>query len=134
MHEMNEVEKKALNKMNEALNRWANSVLEIEGVDPLAAYRRYNEKLAREIGTGTGEYLAYANGDIVQFERKPGRNTYRFYQGQKGIRYCWTPWADTKGWYWAFNIVKGSIRAAVKFRKRKTATARALSRWEKAGT
>lgn len=133
MHEMSEFEKKALRKMNEALNRFAVSVLEAEGVDPLAAYRQHNEKLARQVEAGAA--LTDKDGKAILFNLKSGRHTHRYYRHKgKKRKYCYTPWADTKGRYWAFDITgRGTVVKMVQFRKRKAADARALSRYTKAG-
>jgi hypothetical protein len=129
---MSEFDKKALQAMNEALNQFAATVLGVDGLDPLEAYREYNQGLAVALGTAG---LTDKDGEPVLFELKTGRSTYRYYQHKgKKRRYCYTPWADTKGRYWAFDITgRGTIVLAVKFRKRKAAASRALSRYTKAG-
>lgn len=89
--------------------------------------------------------LRYSDGTPVQFDLKPGKHTYLYYEDEAtGARYCYTPWKDTRGWYWVFNYAargKGSrsgdperlvIVKAVKLRKRKDAQKRALSRLDKA--
>ena len=132
---MGEFEKQALNKFNEALNRWSTAVLETRGVDPLEAYRQHNMETAGRVIVL--EFLEYEDGTKARFERQDGRNLYLYYEDQKrpDVWYCYTPWADTKGWYWAFDKKKdGTIRLAVKFRKRKAAKARAYSRYDRART
>ena len=133
MEEMSKFEKKALTSFTEALNRWSDSVLEVQGVDPLEAYRKYNQGLAVAIGTAG---LTDKDGDPVVFKLKSGRATYRYYRHKgKKREYCYTPWADTNDRYWAFDITgRGTIVQAVQFSKRKTAKARAYSRYTKAGT
>ena len=132
---MGEFEEKALRKFNEALNRWSSAVLEARGVDPLEAYRQHNRDLAKSLPAGS--VLVYEDGTQVLFKLAAGRNIYRYYEDRKrpGVKYCYTPWADTKDWYWAFDKKKdGTIRLAVKFRKRKAAKARAYSRYDRART
>jgi hypothetical protein len=88
--------------------------------------------------------LRYADGTLVQFDVPDNRNVYRYYEDARtGARYAYTPWRDTRGWYWAFDYApagKGArsgdperleVKNAVKFRKRKAAKARALRRYEK---
>jgi hypothetical protein len=85
------------------------------------------------------------DGKPVEWDLKPGRHLYLFYENKRTkARYCYTPWKDTKGWYWAFTYAprgKGSrsgdpdrlvVTDAVKFRKRKTAVSRAYARYCKA--
>lgn len=120
-HEMNAFERKAVEKINEIFGDIF-------------------------VGLPSPGGLKYADGTPVQFDLAPNKNTYLYY-GHKasGARYCYTPWKDTRGWYWAFDYAprgKGSrsgdperlvIVNAVKFRKRKAAQKRALARFEKVG-
>lgn len=137
---MNEIEKKALRKMNEALNRFAETVLAVDGVDPLENYRHHNQALAETIQEIRPQvvvltFLKHDDGTSARFEKRVGKNLYRYFNHpkKKGWSFGWTPWADTKGWYWAFTIKPdGKVIQPVKFRKRQTAKARAVSRWEKA--
>lgn len=131
-HKMTEAEKMALSKMNEALNRWAAAVLEVEGVDPLKAYRR------------SASGLRDKDGDPIRFNLRPDQNLYLYYEvtrgPRKGTRHCYTPWKDTKGRYWAFTykpIGPGSrsgkarkfkLVDLVSFKKRKLADQRAQDR------
>jgi hypothetical protein len=109
--------------------------------------RILNEYLAGLAGSGFVSYsgLKHADGQPVQFDLGPGKHTYLYYEDkQTKARYCYTPWKCTRGWYWAFNYAprgRGSrsgdpeklvIVDGVKFRKRKTAKARAYARWSKA--
>ena len=90
-------------------------------------------ELARQVGGGAS--LTDKDDKAILFNLKSGRHTHRYYQHKgKKRKYCYTPWADTKGRYWAFDITgRGTVVKMVQFSKRKTADARALSRYTKAG-
>lgn len=122
-------EKESINETNEALNRHFAKVFG----DIFPSYTSFRG-------------LSYDDGTPVQFDLgNDGRKKpYRYYAGENKARYCYTPWQDTRGWYWAFTYAprgKGSrsgdperltIVDAVKFRKRKAAKSRARARFEKA--
>ena len=89
--------------------------------------------------------LHYEDDQPVQFDLHEGRSLYRFYEDEKTLaRYCYTPWKDTLGWYWAFDYAPRGVGSRsgdperlivtrdVKFRKRKAAKKRALDRFKKA--
>ena len=87
--------------------------------------------------------LRHSDGSGVQFDLKDNQNLYRYWTGPNGAKYCWTPHADTKGWYWSFvykpqgkgsrsgNACKFKLTNPVKFRKRKVAKQRAADRFNK---
>ena len=80
--------------------------------------------------------LTQKDGSPVRFNVEAGKNLYRYFAHPTTDKeYCWTPWKDTNGWYWAFNYVpKGNrllVRDGVKFRKRKAAKQRATDRFNK---
>lgn len=102
-----------------------------------------NKIMAQMMARAQGA-LCYEDGTPVEFNLKPGRHMYLFYEDRRtDIMYAYTPWKDTRGWYWVFNYVpkesdesgettRWTIKKAVKLRKRKTAAGRALARFEKA--
>lgn len=123
---MDEKEKDGLRKMNAQINKMFEDIL------PRIPYYR-----------GFGG-LTYDDGKPVSWSLKEEQNLYRFWTDEKtGARYCYTPWKDTRGYYWAFTYAprgKGSrsgdperlvVIKGVKFRKRKLAKQRAYNRWSK---
>ena len=119
MSRFTDEESQAISKQSEALDQ---AFAKIFG-EVFARYRQFRG-------------LTYSDGTAVRFQVDEGKNLYRYYQHPTTEKeYCWTPWKDTKGWYWAFNYVpKGNkflVRDGVKFRKRKAAKQRAVDRFNK---
>ena len=119
MSRFTDEERQSINEQNEELNQ---AFAKLFG-DVFPSYRQF-------LG------LAYGDGTAVRFEVDSGKNLYRYYAHPTTEKeYCWTPWKDTRGWYWAFNYVpKGNkllVKDAVKFRKRKAAKQRATDRFNK---
>lgn len=124
--------------------------------EDIEAMQRQNDALNKHFAKVFGDIfpsytsfrgLAYDDGTAVQFNLGSDghKNPYRYYEDENTkARYCYTPWKDTRGFYWAFTYAprgKGSrsgdperltIVDAVKFRKRKAAKSRARARFEKA--
>jgi hypothetical protein len=139
-HNMSEAEKKALSAINEALNRYAANVLEVQGYDPMAPYRHQ-----ATVALGVTD----KDGDPIQFDLKPSQHTHLYYEvnkgTKKGTRHCYTPWKDTKGRYWTFTYkpvgpgsrsgkaAKFKMADLVSFKKRKLAKKRALDRFYRDG-
>lgn len=128
LNDMSDVEKKALSEMNRILNERLNDVL-------MPRARTYGQGDTFEVLGGFND----PEGDEVFWQLKPGRHPYNYYEGNDKSRYCFTPWKDSKGWYWAFNfqavknkatgrIVNYRLEKQVRFRKRKLAKARAEKR------
>ena len=134
---MTEAEKKALSAMNRALSMTALSIFNVSGEVPFWAKP---EPVGRR-GTSYIDWLRHDDGNRAAFNLKAGQHSYLYYDNKKGTkRFCYTPWKDTKGfyWYWTDTIKKTKAggaywkeSAVVKVRKRKTARARAYSRFEK---
>lgn len=110
-------EQEALSKMNRALNRHFADLLDLGG---------------SQVQSG----LVHDDGEDATFQLKGNKkNLYRHWShGQTW--YCYTPWKDTRGWYWYFNYVnrQGQMELvkAVKIRKRETAKQRAYNRYARA--
>jgi hypothetical protein len=112
---LTDVEKQALSEMNRMLNRHFADLLNLRGAV-------------------TQSGLVYDDGTDAEFALKPRQNLYRHWtHGQTW--YCYTPWKDTRNWYWVFNYVNRGgqmeLVKAVKLRKRETAKKRAYNRYAK---
>lgn len=108
--------------------------------------RVYADYLPRIVdGPTTASDLKHADGQAAVFDLGKGKNLYRYWEdAATKARYCYTPWADTRGYYWAFDYAprgKGSrsgdpekliVVNGVRFRKRKAAKKRAEDRYNKA--
>ena len=102
------------------------------------AMDKANEIMAKMMAKAQGA-LCYEDGTLVDFDLKPGRHMYLYYEDKRtDILYAYTPWKDTRGWYWVFNYVpiefddsgettRWTIKQAVRLRKRKAVAARALA-------
>ena len=109
-----------------------------------------NELLQKIVGQVFGN-LCDAVPDGKRWVSLPGGHTaelsdsqrsYRYYR-HEGRMFCYTPWKDTEGWYWAWDykpIGKGARTGnpsrwkginPVKFRTRKKAMKRAEDRYSK---
>lgn len=117
----------------------------------ISALNEYlNEKVATlfpaaDPGLVYAPHFKYEDDTSAEFRLKDGQNWYIYFEDKRTkAMYCYTPWADTRGWYWCFDYAprgKGSrsgdpsrwmIKNPVKFRKRKAARARAKARYRKA--
>jgi hypothetical protein len=76
-----------------------------------------------------------ARGEPGVFRLKPGQKMYRYYAHGR-TWYCYTPHADTRGNYYTFEYVRRGDtyekKREVSARSRKTAKARAISRYRTA--
>lgn len=127
---MTEAEKKALSKMNQRLNEYSSGLWgHMFGEAPPAGKTR------------TLMPFKDPDGDTVVLELKRGQRAYRYYEDGDKNQYCYTPWKDTKGWYWCFDyraiydrktkqIDHFKLEKPVRFRQRKLATQRAEKRLE----
>ena len=126
--EMSDKDKAALSEINRRLNEHANEVL-------FPRARTYGKGDTIEVPGGFDD----PDGDPVVWILKPGRHPYNYYEGSDKTRYAFSPWKDSKGWYWAWNfqavynkatgrIVNYTFEKQIRFRKRKLAKARAEKR------
>ncbi len=113
---LTDAEKEALSKANEMLNRHFADLLSLSD-------------------TRTQSGLVHDDGEDAEFALKSSQNLYRNWTHGR-TWYCYTPWKDTRGWYWTFNYVKHGgqmeLVKAVKLRKRETAKQRAYNRYAQA--
>jgi hypothetical protein len=124
---MTEADKAKLSKMNAQINKMFEDIL-----PRFPSYTRFGG-------------LAYDDGAPVTWSLKDNQNLYRHWTDQKTkARYCYTPWKDTRGYYWSFvyaprgpgsrsgNPERLIVTKGVKHRKRKAAKKRAYNLYAKA--
>ncbi|KKM95292.1 hypothetical protein LCGC14_1189680 [marine sediment metagenome] len=89
------------------------------------------DMLGYDNGRGGDTILELQDGTQIRWQLKDNQTEYTYWQKGKKI-FAYTPWKDTKGWYWSFTWRDRDRypRKVRKHRKRKDAKKRAYKMYD----